>query len=206
MISGTQHATPDDNNQQRKGRTMSKRITKRLTSTAYHEAGHAVAHYLLKRPFKYVTIKPEEGSLGHLMPCDLPLSLREVIEFGEPEESLPILEKLIMINFAGNAAIAIWTGRNNWQGARGDFQNIAQQYCRCCRSPDEETAFLKWLSIRTRNLIGCSLHWPVVEAVAQALLTHERLTSRQVKEIAIQCFGGPLILERDKPQPTCPAD
>jgi ATP-dependent Zn protease len=37
--------------------------------TAYHEAGHAVAAYELRLPFRYVTIIPDEEkmTLGHII-------------------------------------------------------------------------------------------------------------------------------------------
>jgi len=44
----------------------STRITKRLRTTAYHEAGHAVAAWWLFLKFRYVTIKPDGDTLGHV--------------------------------------------------------------------------------------------------------------------------------------------
>lgn len=50
-------------------------MKKSIVSTAYHEAGHAVAYILTNKRFKYVTIVPtkskdayEPGSLGHIIP------------------------------------------------------------------------------------------------------------------------------------------
>jgi hypothetical protein len=39
----------------------------RLEDTAHHEAGHAVAAVEFRKRFRYVTIEPGDGSLGHVM-------------------------------------------------------------------------------------------------------------------------------------------
>lgn len=58
----------------------------KLKATAYHEAGHAVAAFLLHRGFRRVTIVPGEGFLGQLLktapPPPVAFTLTMKVTFG----------------------------------------------------------------------------------------------------------------------------
>ena len=49
---------------------------KRECATAYHEAGHAVAAFLLRRRLRRATIIPDEDSLGHIRTGRAPPTLQ----------------------------------------------------------------------------------------------------------------------------------
>ena len=161
---------------------MKKQSTKKLIATAYHEAGHAVAYFFLRGGFHHVTIRPEseEDSLGHIAGHALP-SFRPDLD--NSTRARQVAERLIMCSFAGGAAEALHRGRNNWQGARSDWIAAIDLAGYFCAFGDEIEAYLKWLSIRTRNLVSSPLCWPGVEAVAEALLEREYLSSCQVRRI-----------------------
>lgn len=63
------------------------------------------------------------------------------------------------------------TGRDNWAGARGDIRRIRELANRVCADKQEAAAFLRWLHVRTRKLVDSV--WPVIEALAEALLEHQ---------------------------------
>jgi hypothetical protein len=73
-------------------------------AAAYHEAGHVVACFLLKRRFRYATIEPDEDSLGHVLETRLPVSFRPDIDSGPRARA--VTEKIIVSLFAGEAAEA----------------------------------------------------------------------------------------------------
>lgn len=43
---------------------ISREVMNSIHAVAHHEAGHAVAHVLLKMPFRYVTIRPRTPGVG----------------------------------------------------------------------------------------------------------------------------------------------
>lgn len=167
---------------------MGKRATQALTATAYHEAGHAVACYILHRGFRYVTIRPDRECLGRVMQTPLPDSFW-IADLGIDTRARRIAEREIIIDFAGEAAGAIWRGRHNWRSSRADFQSVTELTGRVCNTPDEEEAFARWLAIRARDMIACPMNWEQVKAVAKALLDKQHLSSRQVRQIIRRQVG-----------------
>ncbi len=157
----------------------------RLKSTAYHEAGHAVAHYFLHLPFKYLTIEPEKDSLGHVKGFPPPKSFRPEID--EDTKTLNRIEKNIIAYYAGNATEFIHTGKLNKIGVGSDNQNAMDLAINYCGGPEETEAFLNWMWERTINwLQNPSSHWNAVETLAQELLKKRRLTSKEAKQIIIK--------------------
>jgi hypothetical protein len=50
-----------------------------------------------------------------------------------------------------------------------------------CGSPDEATAFLKWLDLRMRSILD--VRWFQVEAVSAALVERKRLTGAEIASL-----------------------
>ena len=87
------------------GKEMTKRKKRpsRKEKTAYHEAGHAVMCYLLKKKFSYVTIKEsdlDEDTGGRL---HRPLSEHffEEAEYGRNLNTGPNIPKMLVLSLIG---------------------------------------------------------------------------------------------------------
>ena len=158
------------------------RRTKKLERIAYHEAGHAVAAFLVRRAFRYVTIKPGEDSLGHILFRKFSDSFRPDIEYDE-HKLRPPLEKVIITGLAGHAAESIYAGRNNWVGSRKDFHNAVDYATYLIGEPKELEAYMKWLLIHTRNKLCHPMHWGAVKALAEELLKQDRIGYRKARKI-----------------------
>jgi hypothetical protein len=48
---------------------------------------------------------------------------------------------------------------------------------------DEARALVRWLELRTRRLVAFAPHWCAIEAVAEALLTHETLDGQRLRAL-----------------------
>lgn len=153
----------------------------RLKKTAYHEAGHAVAYYFLHLPFKYVTIEPEEDSLGHLQPFPPPKSFHP--DYNSDTKAQKRIEKEVTAYYAGNAAVFILTGKYDKGGTRdGQYAMDLADYD--SGGPEETDAFLNWMWERTINWMqNPSYMWDAVETLAQELLKKRSLTSKEAKQI-----------------------
>ena len=147
-----------------------------LRATAFHEAGHAVAHLVYKRRFEYVTITPDGDTLGCVHRGSrlgkAMLSKREkamdtgFLDFGS-----------LVISSAGVLAEKEITGKFNNRGAIFDHQTISSFL------EDRALSELGWISARQtipdngqpvaaaqgEAQAIVSLFWAKIEAIAQAL-------------------------------------
>ncbi|HZJ03329.1 MAG TPA: hypothetical protein VFE20_06590 [Thermoleophilia bacterium] len=77
----------------------------RLTATAYHEAGHAVACYALWRPMEWVTIIPGNDYAGRLKPCEKPSGMYSPVGGFRGDTDTYIADRIVL-TFAGPVAQA----------------------------------------------------------------------------------------------------
>jgi len=94
-----------------------------------------------------------------------------------------IVEREILIDFAGLAAGHYAEGRHNWRGASSDIGDAVKLACHVCPDPEEAEAYIRWLLIRAKKMIAAPHVWPLVEALAQALVKHKRLNARRARQI-----------------------
>ena len=154
-----------------------------LRATAYHEAGHAVAYYFLRVQgyplplIRRATIVPRDDTLGQVAPFRTP-SFRPDADISPRAQYR--LQGQIMFSLAGAIAEQRHTGRRS-PYSDGDRHNAAGLAGYASSSPEEVEPMLRWLEVRTENLIV--RYWPFVEVVATALLKHRTLTGRQVRDL-----------------------
>jgi hypothetical protein len=168
---------------------------KKLEKTAYHEAGHAVAAFYMKRPFRYVTIEPDEDCLGHIMYKKFRDSFNP--EIGSDREIRKPLEKAITTAFAGPIAEQIFSGRKNIVGAKGDLRDALNYAFYLCGSPEETEAYVNWLWIRTKNMIRQPAKWCSVEGLAKELLDYRKIEYMKARRIIKESFEK-AVRERNK--------
>ncbi len=145
--------------------------------TAYHEAGHAVACYVLNHPFERVSIIPGEGFLGKLYANGIPKDFN--IDNPGPSEAQLAYDHF-KICWAGFYSEYRFAGKYNWWGSVSDrikanrFTPLLDRPAKECKEEAKELIYSNWNK---------------VEAVAQALLKSESLTAKQVHEICERIIG-----------------
>lgn len=158
--------------------------TSELKSTAFHEAGHAVACLELGRGFRYVTIvpDPDDNSLGHVK------FTRWRLQFDENSPLTPrlqqTLERDIVIAMAGPYAEERFAGVYNEAGAGSDHQSAVEASL-FINDGDTDGAGLHWawLSYKAKRLFDHPCRWITVQALAAELMKDNTLNSRRVKQI-----------------------
>ncbi len=161
-----------------------KRRLTRLERTAYHEAGHVVAHCLLRLPFAYVTIVPDEECLGHVHGTESSKRNREALEFGPP--SLRVCDywqRQIIAMYAGEAVTKHITGRHDWRGGRRDHHDVMDISMRLCGNEKEWNAYMAWLGLQATGIITAPSQWKAVEAVAKALLVEKKISAQRCRRL-----------------------
>lgn len=145
---------------------------------AHHEAGHAVAAWYFGYPIDFVTIEPAEDCACRRM---VSLALNEEAPtqtIVKPDEYVKVLEA-IDVCLAGHEADAVSTGRRRWRGSRRDRQIALALGARLCRDSVEIAALLAWRRIGTHAFVV--EYADEIDALANALLKHGRLTGNQVR-------------------------
>ena len=145
---------------------------------AYHEAGHAVAACLLKCRFGRVSILPEAGSHRRV---SLAQARARVLTEGysaalDGLRGRVLIEHQAMFALAGAVATAIREERPvDWGESEEDSRTARGWIEELTDDEDEVDAYLKWLSARTRVLLGRPRSWAAVTALAQTLLERGQL-------------------------------
>lgn len=163
-----------------------KRITKK-TKLAYHEAGHVVAAYLMRKKITYVTIKPEKEPLydsfirmGHVGYAET----LNVTEYAS-------LESEIIFNLAGGVAEEILANENRSKhkdlGSSLTDKKMANRILKHLNTdldnPDAHKAHFDRLYKQCMNMLMQPPNWTAVKALAKELMIQETIDSRKASSI-----------------------
>jgi ATP-dependent Zn protease len=137
--------------------SSAERTGQEIAKRAYHEAGHAVAYWVLGYKVRLVTIVADEvtNTRGRTEPCD-----------GQEQS----IEHALIIACAGPAAQVKSGGLVHDEDVRRDYEKVL-----CLQSKyglDDVTR--EACRARARDLVKD--HWDEIEALAQRLLTEETVT------------------------------
>jgi hypothetical protein len=176
--------------------TKAERAAIRLRQIAFHEAGHAVAFLEFGiAKFRYVTIVAEDGNLGHLSPYSSTITKSAAGRLSDREVSRNELHAICLM--CGYAAETVLAGAkyNPWMlvlgGGQQDFKDCweaiefrfpAWQGYENGEGGDVRGAYWKYIWQRARHFVA--VHGTKINAIAEALLSHKKLSYSQCKEIA----------------------
>jgi hypothetical protein len=156
--------------------TTGPRSARALAATAHHEAGHAVASLLLKRPFLWVTIERESGSLGHVRMYRRPPK----IDAYNISESRARCEAM--------CALAGWVAQRRFNKrsvrsyhAESDHERSVDWAFSMSSTGEIATARLKLWGLETELMI--ENRWPMVQQIAATLLKRRTLSRKEVERL-----------------------
>jgi len=160
------------------------------TTTAYHEAGHAVADALLSIAIEEVTIVAAEDYTGICRTHPLcVLRLVEAVESRE-EGADDLLRRHVVGRLAGGEAYRLLTGEDqDPDHVEQDMDGVADLVLRLLPCDAEHSIDATDL-VNESSAIACSLlqrWWPAVEVVAHALLKQGTLAGREVMDLVYEC-------------------
>ena len=156
----------------------------RRERTAYHEAGHAVVGFALRRRVLSVSIAPAgDGSRGR---CNYaPTNRKHLQSKGEAgPQTRRTVERLIMCTLGGVLAEQLATGVENTISK--DWPKAKDLAKRVTANEREADAYVAWLRLRTEALLSQPAARAMVDAVAHALLKDgPQLSGAQARRIAM---------------------
>ena len=169
------------------------------SSTAYHEAGHAVVGLALKMPIAFVTIKPKKtGSLGHISQAPVRHSVGEVYArgsyrkpiadaseqdaFGNPvsdDDNTRDWHAETVMSMAGGAAEAEFSKEGDWRKLWSPSDKRCISWAR--GKLGDKAGSIEEYEAECQKLI--KQHWPMIEAVAAKLMKEETLSGGDVYDV-----------------------
>ncbi|MGD0632561.1 MAG: hypothetical protein ABR987_24825 [Terracidiphilus sp.] len=158
-------------------------MKKSLLATAYHEAGHALADFLLGFKIKSVSIVADETSAGRVSSV---LGLNpSILEYGNPSsKTIARWHDKALTMLAGEAAQSHFNPRSvRAHHAGRDRDAILDILERIHGDGDELQAVYRYLKIRARNLVCGPHRWFMVEAVVLELAKNKTLTGSEVEAV-----------------------
>jgi hypothetical protein len=150
----------------------------RRKATAYHEAGHTVVAWRLGAGPRAVTIVPHGDVQGEMIQ-EAPL-IDADLDFDGSDHARNRVERAIMICLAGPIAQRHFmpSSWRHWHGGP-DYITALNLALQVNGSPRAAKAHLKWLEIRTQDLLE-SL-WTYVKGIAGDLLTRGTLSPQEIR-------------------------
>jgi hypothetical protein len=143
---------------------------------AFHEAGHAVMATLLRRPIHRASIREAHGLTGYV---DYKHASAAIVD--ARDEHRPIIEADALILLAGRAAECERTLGSPLSHASLDKQNARTLLAMLEDSEEVVTSWMRYLLMRAQSMLQSE--WPMVHAVAHALLEHEELDGAAVLRV-----------------------
>jgi ATP-dependent Zn protease len=156
---------------------------RRHESTAYHEAGHAVAAFALRLKIgrRGVTIVPdkERDMLGY---ANIAAQLRERPDCATSARTRARIEAWAVAHLAGDVAERKFNGRRRF-GGHSDLLHASDLLEYISTSVEQFDARLRVAYVGARDLIEDN--WPSVQAVAEELLRKKTLTADEVASLVL---------------------
>jgi hypothetical protein len=165
-----------------------------LLSTAYHEAGHAVAAFLLRVPFEIgvITIVPEDGADGCFTHANLlkGIDLEWEDSDQDPDQARIGVEKTILICLSGMEAQRRHRASSvRSHHARADYEKAVDLAGRIFGSSEVIAAYMKFLLARAKSQFNRPGSWKAVEVLAGELMKHGTLQGSDALKVIRAAFA-----------------
>jgi len=152
-----------------------------LTSTAYHEAGHAAAAWHLGRAVRWASIVETEDYLGSIRKYRQPSHKR--VEYDDSPKLVAQIENSILICYAGPLAQRRKFPRSRWRlsGSR-DFEQAADLFTHICDA-DQKSQYHHSALLWRRAELLVKLLEPEIARLAAELLRASTLKWSDIQRV-----------------------
>lgn len=157
---------------------------RKLKTTAFHEAGHAVVAAMLGIPFQRVTIRPDAVYAGHvtLAPDDAPEQVCPWNPDWDVKQARRYWKRHICGLLAGALAETIYTRCWHQQPVDDEFtdESKALEIADYFDPPGKAAQWVNRLRFQTLETLRAPQVWAAVDAVAQELVRAKALDGADV--------------------------
>ena len=158
------------------------KLTRALKSTAYHEAGHAVAAWHLGVRTKALSIVPEARSAGRHTHHSYFGGIN--LDWGDSPRAQRKAENMALVCCAGPAAQRRFDpkGFRNYH-AKDDWHQAVDLLSHLTGDDEILSAHFKLIDLRARKFVARPQVWPLIEGLAGALLEQQHLNGKDVHAV-----------------------
>jgi hypothetical protein len=163
---------------------------KKLQLIACHEAGHAVAAYIVDTPFDEIVLPDDEDSMDDVLATTADAPARSCPSW----EDLGDVQGEIIRRLAGPAAQEILEDLRGWRHSR--YGTGADRYYALslagsvCPTEEETQALMKYLWVRTKSFLSEPHYWLAVLNITVELLENRHVTWARTVEIITGSSAG----------------
>lgn len=153
-----------------------------LERTAYHEAGHVVANYLVGFEMEYVTLVPDDETLGQVKSNEFKDYYFEGFRIYHIKD-YDLVFRSAVADYAGYLCAAKAAGK------KGNFINLVDYgetldlFRAFGISNKLRDSMMDTAKIYTREIFNEERPWELVKLIARNLLERQTLTGREILEI-----------------------
>ncbi len=163
------------------------RRTKALESTAYHEAGHAVAAWKLGVRTKKLSIVPDaaDGSLGSHQHSPYFTGIN--LEFDDSPRAQRRVENIAIVCCVGAHSQRRFhpRGFRNYH-AEADWHRAISLLSYLAGDNEVLEAYFKLIDLQAKKFVQSQANWCAIEGVAEALLERHALTGAEAKAVIFE--------------------
>jgi hypothetical protein len=181
---------------------LSERPSRQLSveeRAALHEAGHAVAAYLMGVRFSRVRITGGAEDLGAAEGLQWKLGTDPDGVSGARLRR--VVEKQVVVFAGGDAAESLKVSGHAWEEGH-DYFHAVDSAGRLYAEPSELSAYLSWAWLHARNQLAEPGNWSAVKAVTQALISKKKIGYCEARDIIKEAFQNadesPLAAEAEE--------
>lgn len=164
---------------------VDEKILEAVIPSARHEAAHAVLACKGRIRFSYVTIEPDDDSMGHIYTQPLRSIVMKAVANGNFEQvrTRQKIENVLMFRLAGYVMDAMHDGSDPGETAKSDLLAVERLLELILDDPEERAAYLAWLICHTKTILLKPRYSRAIDVIADALLEQTELSSSQVQTL-----------------------
>lgn len=167
-------------------------------TTAYHEAGHALADFRLGFRIRSISIIPNDESFGLLRRFPKPTFFDKFDQAELDRKDIAEAHDWIISLFAGQEAQRRFRP-NSLRPHHGEHDvECIDTILERLFHPDEHATLMKYLRVRTRLLIERPMNWRMISDLAEALVQQPSMKGRDVVAVFRQSLKNQLSERRSR--------
>ncbi|MFA6126148.1 MAG: hypothetical protein WC699_02490 [Bacteroidales bacterium] len=153
-----------------------------IERTAYHEAGHVVADYIVGFEIEYATIIPDEDSNGHVQSKEFANYYYEGFRLYHIND-YQLAFNSIIVNLAGYLSERKATGKGKLLVDLGDYGSSLDLFKAFKISNNLRDAMMGTAEGYLCDIFNQERPWELVKLIAASLLERKTLTGQEITEI-----------------------
>lgn len=166
-------------------------------NVSLHEAAHVVDSIVFEHSFKYVTIKPNETSAGHVLPI-ISSKVKKALDIGKESAQIYqyVKEEMIILLVAQAAEARLLKIPFQHRGSQSDMEQISGFIIRLYPEKKVYKAYFNYILEEARSFVLNPRNWKAIKAIAKELDIKKTLSKKECISIYRSSIFQKELLEK----------